>query len=392
MITAISSIAINIPYITTIIALFACIYASFSDLKWGIIPNKLTFPLIGVGLVLNVIYAFFLGDIGFFILTIVIVPAIFVLGYLFWKMGAWAGGDVKLFTALAALLPVYPLLFVYRPFNLLPVLALYPFPLTIIIDSILSMLPFLLIYVLYVVVKHKPYLIDELIAPIKEYRKNIVLSLAVTSAGSLTVLITPYIHLQIVIISLILIYLLSLIISKLPNLLKAAVISVVTVYALVKNLELTLIAVIGLFISFTLVGILRKLLTSVNREALQDDYRINELDEGMIPAFNLYEKEDEVYFDDKGFLDKFSQAIKTGDLSLLNAPSGKLLVSKMAAGLNKENIELLEKLLREGKIEDKYRIRKGVPFAPSILIGLLISLFIGDLAFIFVKVLNWLLH
>ena len=39
---------INIPLIAIIISIAACIYASYSDLRWGIIPNKLTFPLIGV--------------------------------------------------------------------------------------------------------------------------------------------------------------------------------------------------------------------------------------------------------------------------------------------------------------------------------------------------------
>ena len=36
---------VEIPLITTLIAIVACLYASYSDLKWGIIPNKLTFPL-----------------------------------------------------------------------------------------------------------------------------------------------------------------------------------------------------------------------------------------------------------------------------------------------------------------------------------------------------------
>jgi preflagellin peptidase FlaK len=54
---------IEIPLITTIIAIAACLYASYSDLKRGIIPNKLTFPLIGVGIILNGIYALMIGEI-----------------------------------------------------------------------------------------------------------------------------------------------------------------------------------------------------------------------------------------------------------------------------------------------------------------------------------------
>ena len=70
----------------------------------------------------------------------------------------------------------------------------------------------------------------------------------------------------------------------------------------------------------------------------------------------------------------------------------KLLVSTLAAGLKDEDIELLKKLSKEGKMEETFRVKKGVPFAPSIFIGLLISLFIGDMAIIFLKALNWLLY
>ncbi len=44
---------------------------------------------------------------GYLLNVLVVTGLIFVLGYIFWKMGAWAGGDVKLFTGLAALIPFY---------------------------------------------------------------------------------------------------------------------------------------------------------------------------------------------------------------------------------------------------------------------------------------------
>ncbi|MBU4535405.1 MAG: prepilin peptidase, partial [Euryarchaeota archaeon] len=43
----------NIPLLCTVIAILACLYASYSDMKEGVISNKLTFPLIGLGLLLN---------------------------------------------------------------------------------------------------------------------------------------------------------------------------------------------------------------------------------------------------------------------------------------------------------------------------------------------------
>jgi preflagellin peptidase FlaK len=383
---------INIPLIAIIIAIIACIYSSYSDLKWGVIPNKLTFPLIGVGILLNGIYYIMLGNLLFLLGTLIITLLVFFFGYLLWKMGAWAGGDVKLFTGLAALIPFYPALLNYHLFNItFPITASYPFPLTLIINSILAMFPFLLIYVSFIVIKNKPHLIGELLSPVKEYRKNFVLTLVVTSAVTLTIFITPHLPFQIILISLIMIYLLSFIISKIPNQVKAVVVSLVTVFALIQNFQVTILGIIILFIFLTVIGIVRVLLTRVSREALQDDYPISELKVGMIPAYNLYEKDGKVYFDDKRFTDKVKNSVKTGDLTHISS-HGKLLIHNRAAGLNKEDITLLKKLLTDGRMNDSYRVKKGVPFAPSILIGLLISLFIGDLAFILLKILNTLLY
>lgn len=381
-----------IPLIAMVIAIFASLYASYSDLKGGIIPNKLTFPLIGVGLILNGINAVLTDNYLFFIVTIIITAVIFTLGYLFWKMGAWAGGDVKLFTALAALIPLYTPIVSFTILNIqFPIEATYPFPFTLIINSILSMLPFLLIYVIYISVKTKPYLLRELLSPVKEYKKNLVLALVITSAVTITLFITPFLPFQIILVSLILVYFLSLIISKFPNRLKAVLISVITVFALYQNLQQTLSAILIIIIVIILFEIIKKLLTKVNREALQDDYSINDLKEGMIPVYNLYQDEEKVFMDKKSFLDRMREAIKTGDISKINPPQGKLLISNMAAGLSDDDLELLKRLYNDSKIKDEFRIKRGVPFAPSIFIGLLISLFIGDLAIMFMNVLNWLL-
>ena len=382
---------IEIPLLCTIIALLACLYASYTDLKLGIIPNKLTFPLIGLGIVLNVFYAFLIGNIWLMVYALIFTAGTFVLGYILWRLGAWAGGDVKLFTALAALLPFYPQIVNYNLLGIqFPINATYPFPLTLIINSILAILPFLLIFIFYIVLKKKPYLMDELIAPLKNYKKNIVLTLVITSAGAVTLVITPYLPYQLILISLILIYLLTFVISKMPNRVKAVVVSVLIVFALYKSVYLTIIGVIVLFLVLNVIELIKSLLTTVNKKALQDDYEINDLKEGMIPAYNMYKKDDEIYFDKKGFFDKIKESIKEGNVLKLSEPKGELLISNMAAGLSKEDIEVLKKLLNEDKISNKLKIKKGVPFAPSIFIGLLISLFIGDLAIILQKVLSFL--
>ncbi|WP_414468739.1 A24 family peptidase C-terminal domain-containing protein [Methanobacterium sp. ACI-7] len=377
----------DIPLLCTMIAIIACIYASYTDLKSGIIQNKLTFPLIGLGIVFNGIYAFIAGNIWLLIYAVIFTAGIFVLGYALWKIGAWAGGDVKLFTALAALIPFYPALVNYSILGIeFPISASYIFPLTLIINSILAILPFLFIFTFYIVIRKKRYLLDDLIAPAKEYRKNIVLTLVITSAVTLTFMVTSYLPFQIIILSLVLIYILTAVISKLPSRIKAVIVSVLTIFALYNNLILALGSITTLFISITVIGIIIRLLTSVNKKALQDDYRIDDLKEGMISVYNIYEKDEKIYVDDRSFFAKIRESIKKNNISSLSEPKGKLLISTMAAGISKKDIELLNKLHDENKIKE-IKIKKGVPFAPSILIGLLISLFIGDLAVILQKVL-----
>ena len=384
---------LDIPLICTFIAIIACLYASYTDLKSGIIQNKLTFSLIGLGIILNAVYALMINNIWFVIIGVIFTAVIFALGYIFWKLGAWAGGDVKLFTALAALLPFYPLTLNYNILGVaFPIVSIYGFPITLIINSLLSILPFLLIYVLFIAVRRKPYLVDELLAPIKDYRKNMVLSLVTTAAITLTYIVLPYIPYKMILLSLILIFVLSLIISKLPNMIKAVIISVFTVYALYTNISVTIIGIVVIFLSITFIGILKTLLTSVNRKALQDDYEVADLKEGMIPAHNIYERNDEVYVDDKGFFEKIKESLKNGNPTGFTAPKGKLLISSMAEGLTNDDIDLLKGLSKENKIDSKIKIKRGVPFAPSILIGLLISLFIGDLAVILQKILYVILY
>ncbi len=384
---------INIPLITIIIAIAACAYACYSDLKFGLIKNKLTFPLIAMGIILNGIYLYTVGDIFLFVEACVVTGLVFVLGYVFWKMGAWAGGDVKLFTAVAALVPFYATLYYPTIVNYqilgwqFPLLSLYQFPFTVIINSILSMLPFLLIFVFYIALKNKPHLIGELFSPVKEYKKNLVLTLVITSAVTITIYVTTELKIQLIIVSLILIYLLSTVISKVPNKVKAIIVSVATVYALIINWEITIPSIVFVFISINIIEIVKKLLTSVSKEALQDDYHIDDLKIGMIPAYNIYENSEEVYEDKSTFFGRLKEGISKGDVSLLNPPSDKLIISTMAAGLTNKNIEYLKELRDNNKFNDAFKIKRGVPFAPSIFIGLLISLFIGDIAFIVEKIL-----
>jgi len=72
------------------------------DLKKGIIPNYLTFPLILGGLIFNAIAGNFVTSlIGFFVG--------FAIGFIAWTLKGMGGGDLKLIAALGAWMGLYPL-------------------------------------------------------------------------------------------------------------------------------------------------------------------------------------------------------------------------------------------------------------------------------------------
>jgi len=174
-----------------------------------------------------------------------------------WLTGGWAGGDVKLFTALGALLPFYTAPHVQD--------VPYPFPLTILFNSVIAILPVLLIY--------------SIICRIR------------------------------------------------------------------------------------------------GQGVLYEQVRITGLREGMIPAETIYEKDGEV----KRWNSRFG--LKPRYDRIYANPS-------RAAGLTRYQVGALKRLVRQRKLKNSIRVKKGVPFAPALGLGVFIAVFHGDLYWHFISALT----
>jgi len=124
--------------IPALIALIGVCVAVYTDLRWRIIPDKINYSLI----VFGILYYLFLGlyrwDLIFALYGGLGALLSFIIGYALWLTGGWAGGDVKLFTALGALL------YGYKMPGGNPI---YPVPITILFNSVIAILPVLLVYV-----------------------------------------------------------------------------------------------------------------------------------------------------------------------------------------------------------------------------------------------------
>jgi Flp pilus assembly protein protease CpaA len=95
---------------------------AYVDARTGFMPDEVTYAMIGIGL-LWLPFAFPLSEAIFYYAIAAAVFVVTLAAYLFGQLG---GGDVKLFTGLALLTPVYPA--VVAPLSPLgPVAAPYPF-------------------------------------------------------------------------------------------------------------------------------------------------------------------------------------------------------------------------------------------------------------------------
>ena len=86
--------------LNSIVALAGLAYASYTDLRETIVPDNLNYALIIFGLLYHIYLSATTQSLSPITLSIAGATLAFVFSYILWRMGAWAGGDVKLFTAL----------------------------------------------------------------------------------------------------------------------------------------------------------------------------------------------------------------------------------------------------------------------------------------------------
>ena len=143
--------------------------ANYTDLfKGRIIPDKLTLPMIAARIALHALLG--IRDLDLFrgISGAVGASVAFIIGYGIWLIGGWAGGDVKLFTALGALLPLYSPRVIPAPYS-----SQYPlFPLTILFNSYIIMVPIVLGYAAICAARGKGAFYERV--PITELREGMI--------------------------------------------------------------------------------------------------------------------------------------------------------------------------------------------------------------------------
>lgn len=137
-----------------IVTILFCILATIFDVKKGIVPDLLTGNLLIFGFISNVLLAIFSSNIKYILASIISVVITYTITYLMWQLNIWGGGDVKLFTGIASVIPFG---FNLEYLNIFPELSIYPFSFSVVINSVLVSFPFLIIFVIHLIVKNKVF-------------------------------------------------------------------------------------------------------------------------------------------------------------------------------------------------------------------------------------------
>lgn len=278
----------KILLIPIIITFIYTIIASLSDIKYNIIHNKLVFSLLILGFFINFIFTLYFNNLFFILSSIISTTITFIITYVLWKLGLWAGGDVKLITAISAIIPIN-FLFLNETFHPQQLIFI-PFSLHLIINSLLISFPFILIYILII---------------------------------------------------------------KLKNIDKTNLLTKIKYELILFNIK-----------------------QSINKFStyLID---VNNLKEGMILDGYLFDEDTYNLINASLLLEDDSNLI------IRKSSSGYKLKSNTCGGLTSEDILVLKLLYDNDLIDKKLFVKISIPFAPSICIAYIISLFYGNILFLF---------
>ena len=154
----------GIYLIQIIITLIFSIVFCFYDIKKGFLPNRLNYILTAFGFASNLILTIITSNIKFIFFSIISYSITYIITLMLWQLNTWGGGDVKLFSSIAAVIPFgINISFL----NNSPLLSFYPFSFTVMLNSILVSFPFLILLLIYLINKNNVF--DENIEVFKGF-------------------------------------------------------------------------------------------------------------------------------------------------------------------------------------------------------------------------------
>ncbi|MDR2544117.1 MAG: A24 family peptidase [Methanobrevibacter sp.] len=353
----------------------ATLIGAIYDIKKGLIPNKLNFSLITVGIAINIILSIKYWNLKFIELSLLNGIITFMFAYILWKLGFWGGGDVKLITAIAIFLPFNPMLWEYRVLNIhIPLIAIYPFILTIFLNSVILSLPFLLFYLITVNLKNNKGILNLFSNNIKMIfnKKSLIKTIFIFKDDILKLK-----TLKIVI--------LSISISILLTYIKNGINGEISIVSLSFKWFLVLLI---LFIFSKLFICLFKYFKRFILNKTKITIPITDIKEGMIIQNLEVPKEFEKEL--KAMLKslKIDHTDNEQQTNEIKNDSQLIANSKHASGIFEDEAEFLKELENKGLIKNRVDIKITVPYGPSLFAGLITGIIFGDICSLLIAIVK----
>ncbi len=338
--------------IYALIAIAGLLIATYTDLRDRTIPNQLTYAMIFIGIAGHLLEAILTSSLTPILFSVGGAAIAFASAYILWRAGAWAGGDVKLFTALGALVPL-PYAIVPSFYSQFPV-----FPFLVLMNSVLIAFPFIMLFVFAKTITEKR---------LHKHAKQMLFSISERTSALALWLYGCYALLPILGLPS---WLSIILVAPLPFI-PYRHLAALALAAIGAALTQDLSAIVPLaFISLAFISFFEAA-SYGTKHVLRKRVPLSKA-EGEISAETLYVK--------KGKVTAFTPSMLSMLFSGFKTPKHTLVSEYNAAGIEPDEIAALKK-----KGIKAVLVKQSIPLVPILLLGLAVSVFVGDLVWIVVK-------
>jgi preflagellin peptidase FlaK len=360
--------------INNLIVFLVLAFASYTDINYREVSNYLTFGLMGYGLIANSIYFYLtlgyisvLKFLGFFAL-------VYVIFYLFWRLGIFAGGDSKLFIGLFAVIP-------FNNISILQNVSPLPFIFSLFLLSVLFIFPIgaFKVFLAY----FKNFKVKEFVK--KNYKQKLISFLiSICSILGIYFLFSYFsLPIYLYILALILIFIL-------PKKIKYVLSIGLFISSLFLDPLLTLNNILPALIIFFLLGFVFWFFSLSKSGILNKTILITDLKEGDVLAYPLILENNQLKPLKYSFYNDLKQSLKKNISSLgkvlekrKNIYNSIVINNILASGINKGDVLKIKKEFSEKEIE----LKETLPLVPSIFIAYIFMLCFGDILWLIFSII-----
>lgn len=364
-------------FLTTLLFLISFVVY---DLRYREIPNYLVFLFFGIGVVFQLVISLFIWNFSFIFNSLISIAITFVVCFIFWELGLFAGGDLKVFVSISALNPIN--LNFFGSTLSFSVISTPIFGISLIIASILCTLPYLLLFTIYYIIsKNYFYLI---------YRNYVSKFTFISVINSIIIifLINSFTNIFSLNTPIVLILLLSFVLILLfSNILKynkvAFYSSMVLLYgALLAHVFISRSTFSLIFKSSDLASIILSVLfiylliiiyKVIKERILVNEINVSELKEGIVTYYDYYKVNNEIIEKKSTFLSLIKENIYKNENTI------KIIDSRRAGGLTRKEVTFLNDSYKNKLIAKTIKTKVTLAFTPSVLLGYVLLNIFGDI-------------